>query len=90
VSFQINPSKIKMPSTPVDSPFEPIESLNSPDRPSYFLRHQQIKNVLSTAEVLEQQNQRLQKSFKMLSVSTPDSSQVINYINCCYSADVVY
>lgn len=43
--------------------------------PPYFLRHQQIKNVLSTAEVLEQQNQRLQKSFKMLNISTPDSSQ---------------
>lgn len=67
-----------MPSTPVDSPFFDLSSnLDSPDRqgPPYFLRHQQIKNVLSTAEVLEQQNQRLQKSFKMLNISTPDSSQ---------------
>lgn len=77
IKFQINPSKIKMPSTPVDSPFDLAMDINSPDRqvPPYFLRHQQIKNVLSTAEVLEQQNQRLQKSFKMLNVSTPDSSQ---------------
>lgn len=66
-----------MPSTPVDSPFDLPTDINSPDRqaPSYFLRHQQIKNVLSTAEVLEQQNQRLQKSFKMLNLGTPDSSQ---------------
>lgn len=66
-----------MPSTPVDSPFDLSTDINSPDRPvpPYFLRHQQIKNVLSTAEVLEQQNQRLQKSFKMLNISTPDSSQ---------------
>lgn len=66
-----------MPSTPVDSPFDLSSNLDSPDRqgPPYFLRHQQIKNVLSTAEVLEQQNQRLQKSFKMLNISTPDSSQ---------------
>lgn len=67
-----------MPSTPVDSPFDLIADINSPDRhapvPS-FLRHQQIKNVLSTAEVMEQQNQRLHRSFKMLNVSTPDSSQ---------------
>jgi hypothetical protein len=66
-----------MPSTPVDSPYDLTSNLDSPDRqgPPYFLRHQQIKNVLSTAEVLEQQNQRLQKSFKMLNISTPDSSQ---------------
>lgn len=66
-----------MPSTPVDSPFDLSTDINSPDRqaPSYFLRHQQIKNVLSTAEVLEQQNQRLHKSFKMLNIGTPDSSQ---------------
>lgn len=66
-----------MPSTPVDSPYDLTSDINSPDchAPPYFLRHQQIKNVLSTAEVLEQQNQRLQKSFKMLNVSTPDSSQ---------------
>jgi hypothetical protein len=66
-----------MPSTPVDSPFDLASDMNSPDchAPPYFLRHQQIKNVLSTAEVLEQQNQRLQKSFKMLNISTPDSSQ---------------
>lgn len=65
-----------MPSTPVD-PFDISADISSPDRqaPPYFLRHQQIKNVLSTAEVLEQQNQRLQKSFKMLNISTPDSSQ---------------
>lgn len=66
-----------MPSTPVD-PFDiSADNISSPDRqaPPYFLRHQQIKNVLSTAEVLEQQNQRLQKSFKMLNISTPDSSQ---------------
>lgn len=77
VIFQVNPSKIKMPSTPVDSPFDLTCDMNSPDchAPPYFLRHQQIKNVLSTAEVLEQQNQRLQKSFKMLNISTPDSSQ---------------
>lgn len=66
-----------MPSTPVDSPFDLSTDINSPDRqgPPYFLRHQQIKSVLSTVEVLEQQNQRLQKSFKMLNISTPDSSQ---------------
>jgi hypothetical protein len=66
-----------MPSTPVDSPFDLSMNLDSPDRQGapYFLRHQQIKNVLSTAEVLEQQNQRLHKSFKMLNISTPDSSQ---------------
>lgn len=65
-----------MPSTPVDSPFDLTANLDSPDRQGpYFLRHQQIKNVLSTAEILEQQNQRLQKSFKMLNISTPDSSQ---------------
>jgi hypothetical protein len=66
-----------MPSTPVDSPFDLTSDINSPDchAPPYFLRHQHIKNVLSTAEVLEQQNQRLQKSFKMLNISTPDSSQ---------------
>lgn len=62
-----------MPSTPVDSPYDLISDINSPDlqAPPYFLRHQQIKNVLSTAEVLEQQNQRL----KGLNISTPDSSQ---------------
>lgn len=66
-----------MPSTPVDSPFDLSSNLDSPDRqgPPYFLRHQQIKNVLSTAEVFEQQNQRLQKSFKLLNISTPESSQ---------------
>lgn len=71
-----------MPSTPVDSPFDLSADMNSPDRqaPPYFLRHQQIKNVLSTADVqnrqlFEQQNQRLQKSFKMLNLNTPDSSQ---------------
>jgi hypothetical protein len=66
-----------MPSTPVDSPFDLSTNLDSPDRQGapYFMRHQQIKNVFSTAEVLEQQNQRLQKSFKMLNINTPDSSQ---------------
>ena len=65
-----------MPSTPVDSPFDLTANLDSPDRQGpYFLRHQHIKNVLSTADILEQQNQRLQKSFKMLNISTPDSSQ---------------
>lgn len=65
-----------MPSTPVDSPYDLTTDTNSTDTqaPPYFLRHQQIKNVLSTAEVFEQQNQRLQKSFKMLNISTPDSS----------------
>lgn len=67
-----------MPSTPVDSPFDEIGDMNSPDRsqvPSLFLRHQQIKNVYTTAEVLEnQQTQRLHnKSFKMLNIATPDS-----------------
>lgn len=72
-SSQVNPSKIKMPSTPVDSPYDLTSDINSPDRqvPPYFLRHQQIKNLLSTADVLEQQNQRL----KGLNISTPDSSQ---------------
>lgn len=66
-----------MPSTPVDSPYDLASDINSPDpqAPPYFLRNQQIKNVLSTAEVFEQQNQRLQKSFKMLNMGTPDSSQ---------------
>lgn len=66
-----------MPSTPVDSPFDLAAEISSPDRqaPPYFLRHQQIKNVLSTSEVLEQQNRSLHKSFKMLNISTPDSSQ---------------
>jgi hypothetical protein len=72
--IQVNPSKFKMPSTPVDSPFDDnFGDINSPDRssaPSLFLRHQQIKNVFNTAEVLEQ---RLNKSFKMLNISTPDS-----------------
>lgn len=77
-SLNVNPSKgLKMPSTPVDSPFDFSSEINSPDRQGpYFLRNQQIKNVLSTADALEQQNQqRLQKSFKMLNISTPDSSQ---------------
>lgn len=62
-----------MPSTPVDSPYDLTADISSPDRqaPPYFLRHQQIKNVLSTAEVFEHQNQRL----KGLNISTPDSSQ---------------
>ena len=66
-----------MPSTPVDSPYDLSADINSPDRqvPPYFLRHQHIKNVFSTADVLEQHNQRLQKSFKNLNISTPDSSQ---------------
>lgn len=66
-----------MPSTPVDSPFDLSADINSPDRTTapYFLRNQQIKNILSTADVFEQQNQRIQKSFKMLNISTPDSSQ---------------
>ena len=67
-----------MPSTP-DIDFMP--ELNSPDRHDlrimqpFLLRHQQLKNVLSTAESLEQQNQRLHKPLKVLNVSTPDSSQ---------------
>lgn len=68
-----------MPSTPVDSPYDLAAEISSPDldrqAPPYFLRHQQIKNVLSTSEVLDQQNRSLQKSFKMLNISTPDSSQ---------------
>lgn len=66
-----------MPSTPVDSPFDLAAEISSPDRqaPPYFLRHQQMKNVLSTADVMEQQNKSLHKSFKMLNISTPDSSQ---------------
>lgn len=68
-----------MPSTPVDSPFDEIgDCINSPDRaqaPSLFLRHQQIKNVYATADVMEQQqNQRIHKPLKMLNViGTPDS-----------------
>ena len=67
-----------MPSTPVDSPFDEIgDCINSPDRAQapLFLRHQQIKNVYATADVLEQQqNQRIHKPFKMLNViGTPDS-----------------
>jgi hypothetical protein len=67
-----------MPSTPVDSPFDDLNDINSPDRaqaPSLFLRHQQIKNAFTTADVLEQQqNQRLQnKSLKMFNIGTPDS-----------------
>lgn len=74
---QINPSKIKMPSTPVDSPYDEIsDCINSPDRaqaPSLFLRHQQIKNVYATADCLEQQK-TLHKPLKMLNViGTPDS-----------------
>lgn len=68
---QINPSNIKMPSTPVDSPFEfPGGDLNPQDRqmPSYFLRHQQIKHVLST------ETQKLQRPLKNLHISTPDTS----------------
>lgn len=81
-----------MPSTPVDSPFDDISdcNINSPDRaqaPSLFLRHQQIKNVFATADVLEHQNshqstnqhqpshthhQRIHKPLKML-IGTPDS-----------------
>lgn len=67
-----------MPSTP-DIDFMP--ELNSPDRHDlrmmqpYLLRHQQLKNVLSTAECLEQQNQRLHKPLKVFNISTPDSSQ---------------
>lgn len=66
-----------MPSTPVDSPFEFPGDLNSQERqmPSYFLRHQHIKHVLSTAEVLENQTQKLQKPLKNLHISTPDTSQ---------------
>lgn len=68
-----------MPSTPVDGPFDVIgDGLNSPDRsqpPSFLLRHQQIKNVYTTAEVMEQQNNNkaLHRSLKMLNMSTPDS-----------------
>lgn len=64
-----------MPSTPVDSPFEFPGGEVGSDRPipSYFLRHQQIKHVLSTAEVLETQNQKLQRSLKNLHI-TPDTS----------------
>lgn len=78
-NLNINPSKIKMPSTPVDSPFDEIsDCINSPDRaqaPSLFLRHQQIKNVYATADVLEQQQtHRIHKPLKMLNViGTPDS-----------------
>lgn len=77
IHFQINPSKIKMPSTPVDSPYDEIsDCINSPDRaqaPSLFLRHQQIKNVYATADSMEQQ-QRIFKPLKMLNViGTPDS-----------------
>ncbi|KAG5678272.1 hypothetical protein PVAND_007962 [Polypedilum vanderplanki] len=76
-NLNINPSKIKMPSTPVE-PFDEItDAINSPDRthaPSLFLRHQQIKNVYTTAEVLEQQNKGgIHRSLRMLNVSTPDS-----------------
>lgn len=66
-----------MPSTPVDSPFEfPGGDVGSTDRPipSYFLRHQQIKHVLSTAEVLENQTHKIQRSLKNLHI-TPDTSQ---------------
>jgi hypothetical protein len=66
-----------MPSTPVDSPFDEIaDCINSPDRthaPSLFLRHQQIKHVYTTADVLEQQNKGLNRSLRILNVSTPDS-----------------
>jgi hypothetical protein len=66
-----------MPSTPVDAPFDEIsDCINSPDRthaPSLFLRHQQIKNVYTTAETLEHQNKGLHRSLRMLNVSTPDS-----------------
>lgn len=74
---QINPSNIKMPSTPVDSPFEFPGDLNSQDRqmPSYFLRQQVRQQVLKTAEVLEGQTQKLQKPLKNLHISTPDTSQ---------------
>ncbi|XP_070509626.1 microtubule-associated serine/threonine-protein kinase 3 [Chironomus tepperi] len=77
-NLNINPSKIKMPSTPVDAPFDEIsDCINSPDRAQapLFLRHQQIKNVYATADVMEQQqNQRIHKPFKMLNViGTPDS-----------------
>lgn len=76
-NLNLNPARIKMPSTPVDVPFDEFGDINSPDRthpPSFLLRHQQIKNVYNTADVLEQnQQQRLHRSLKMLNISTPDS-----------------
>ena len=77
---QINPAKhMKMPSTPVDAPFDfNPDNINLPDfsnQAPYFLRHQQIKNVLSTASLMEQQNEKLLKSFKMLNIGALDSSQ---------------
>lgn len=75
-NLNLNPSRIKMPSTPVDLPFVDFGDINSPDRthpPSFLLRHQQIKNVYNTADVLEQNQQRLHRSLKMLNISTPDS-----------------
>lgn len=78
-NINLNPSRIKMPSTPVDLPLDEFGGggdINSPDRshpPSFLLRHQQIKNVFNTAEVLEQNQARLHRSLKMLNISTPDS-----------------
>lgn len=76
-NLNLNPARIKMPSTPVDVPFgDEFGDINSPDRthpPSFLLRHQQIKNVFNTADVLEQNQQRLHRSLKMLNISTPDS-----------------
>lgn len=68
-----------MPSTPVDAPFDfNPDNINLPDfsnQAPYFLRHQQMKNVLSTASLMEQQNEKLLKSFKMLNIGALDSSQ---------------
>lgn len=68
-----------MPSTPVDAPFDfNPDEINLPDfsnQAPYFLHHQQIKNVLSTASLMEQQNEKLLKSFKMLNIGALDSSQ---------------
>lgn len=68
-----------MPSTPVDAPFDfNPDNINLPDfsnQAPYFLRHQQLKNVLSTASLMEQQNEKLLKSFKMLNIGALDSSQ---------------
>lgn len=76
-NINLNPSRIKMPSTPVDLPLDDFSGdVNSPDRshpPSFLLRHQQIKNVFNTADVLEQNQARLHRSLKMLNISTPDS-----------------
>ena len=72
-----------MPSTPVDAPFDfNHDNINLPDfsnQAPYFLRHQQIKNVLSTASLMEQQNEKLLKSFKMLNIGAALDSSQINF-----------